>query len=197
MKKLILILVLICSTMSMKSEDNVNINKYQICIYKEPVQKKINIKKKVSKSQNKRNNYPITEKFEDNILLIKKLCEQNNIPYKAIIWLWWRESNWGNSSGAKKDNIHFGVKCHGKKGVLYYDDCEGKCCFVSYRTFEESLKDLMKFFKKNPRYEKAGLFKAQTAEEAVIALKKAKYATDTNFLKNYYNEFKKFKIDEL
>lgn len=197
MKKLILILVLTLSTISMKSEDNVDINKYQVCIHKEIKSEKLNIKKKITNRQGKRNNYPTNQNFDENIKLIKDMCKQYNIPYQAIIWLWWRESNWGNSGGAKRDNIHFGVKCHGKKGVMYYDDCKGKCCFMSYRTFKDSLKDLMEFFKKNSRYKNAGLFKAQTAEEAVIALKNAKYATDPNFLKNYYNEFKKFRINEL
>ena len=195
--------MLIFSTLSMKSEDEININKYQLC--KIPVEKVIknksnvkNIKDKLVKNQKKRNNYPRNvEDFDEKIKLIKELATKNNIPYKAIVWLWWRESNWGMTGGAKKDNIHFGVKCHGKKGVMYYDDCKGKCCFVSYRTFEDALKDLMDFFKRNKRYSDNGLFDAKTTEQAVIALKKAWYATDPNFLKNYYNEFEKLNIDEL
>lgn len=198
MKKLILILVLLSSTISMKSEGDININKYQLCIIPKEVVKKKYIKSKLKSNQRKRNNYPKNiESFNENIALIKELATINNIPYKAIIWLWWRESNWGNSSGAKKDNIHFGVKCHGNKGVMYYDDCKGKCCFMSYSTFKDSLKDLMNFFNRNKRYEKAGLFDAKNTEQAVIALKKAGYATDPNFLNNYYNEIKQLNIDEL
>lgn len=197
MKKLILILVLLLGTLSMKSEIGININKYQVCVIPKEVVKKKDIKNKLKSNQRKRNNYPKNiENFNENIALIKKLATINDIPYKAIIWLWWRESNWGNSGGAKKDNIHFGVKCHGRKGVMYYDDCKGKCCFMSYNTFEDSLRDLMQFFKKNKRYKEAGLFEAKTTEQAVIALEKAKYATDSKFLNNYYNDIKKLNIDE-
>lgn len=203
MKKLILALVLLSSTLSMKSEGEIDlINKYQLC--KSEINQrssnridKRNIKQLLLQKQQKRNNYPITDNFHTNIELIKKLCAENNIPYKAIIWLWWRESNWGNSKGAKVDNIHFGVKCHGKKGAMYFDDCKGKCCFISYRTFEDSVKDLMSFFKRNKRYADSGLFAAKTAEDAVKALKRANYATDPNFLKSFYNEYKTLNIDEL
>lgn len=194
MKKLILVLILVSSTLGMKSENKIDINKYQICFNKV---EKINITKKLKAKQIKRNNYPKTENFENNIAKIKKFCKLYNIPWEAIAWLWYRESNFGQSYGAKKDNIHFGVKCHGKKGVMYYDDCKGKCCFVSYSSFEESLKDLMMFLKKNPRYEKAGLFNAKTAEEAVKALSAAKYATDVKFVNNFYKEYQKLNISGL
>lgn len=182
--------------------NHIDINKYNICDndYNQLCNNCIHsIKTKLKKGIKP---IPVSVKAVDNLTmnieLIKKIANANNLPYLGIIWLWLRESNWGCSYGARKDNVHFGVKCHGKKGVMYKDDCkEKKCCFVSYRNFDESLKDLIKFFKDNPRYEKAGLFKAKTAEEFVVALKKAGYATDPNFLKNFYVEYYKFKINEL
>ena len=180
-------------TQSLKSDYSTNhvinaINNYNFCKVEHKQKCNNCFKRKRIKSSVFISHVPI---HASTIELIKKISEQYGLPYDGVIWLWFRESGCGTSGGARKDNIHFGVKCHGKKGVAYKDDCKGKCCFVSYPNFESSLKDLMVFFTKNKRYEKAGLFKAKTAEQFAIALKKAKYATDPNFLNNFYNEYPK------
>lgn len=180
-------------TQSLKSDYSTNhvvnaINNYNFC--KVEYKQKCNNCFKRNRIKSNLKSYVLISNI-NNIELIKKVSEQYGLPYDGVLWLWLRESGCGTSRGAKVDNIHFGVKCHGKKGVAYKDDCKGKCCFVSYPNFESSLKDLMVFFTQNKRYEKAGLFEAKTAEQFAIALKKAKYATDPNFLKNFYNEYPK------
>lgn len=206
MEKLILTLLvfLLINTKKTKSEFvNIDINKYQICKLQKTEEQQDNkikvIKEKRKQISTSNNFYTVLQNdtFFDRVELIKKYCAEYNIPYQAIVWLWWRESNWGNSYGAKKDNVHFGVKCHGKKGVMYKDDCVGKCCFVSYANFEQSLKDLMSFLKRNKRYSNAGLYEAKTAEQVVKALFKANYATDPNFLNIFYKEFKEMNLENI
>jgi len=201
------IFVLMLLTQSLKSGYNTNhvdINKFIICnnIYKQKCSNCFTSIKKQIRDKTKKLNAPISKTALDNISenleLIKKISSENNLPYGGIVYLWFRESNWGTSYGARKDNVHFGVKCHGKSGVMYKDDCGSKkCCFVSYPNFESSLRDLIVFFKTHKRYTKAGLFEAKTAEDFIKSLKKASYATDPLFLERFYTEFYKYKINEL
>ncbi len=172
-----------------------NIDAYTICDvdYTQKSNNKLS-KKKILNLNITKYNLNLTQCFA----LIKKKCEALGIPYRAIIWLWLRESGWGQSYSARVHNVHFGIKCHGSKGVFYKDDCkDAKCCFRQYKNFEESLDDLLTFFVENPRYTKAGLFKATTEEEFVKALVRAKYASSPQYLNFFYNEFKSYKINEL
>jgi len=55
-----------------------------------------------------------------------------------------------------------------------------------FRTYPDPFACFMdrnRFLKKNPRYEKAGVFKAKTPQEQAEALKKAGYATDPDYVK--------------
>ena len=53
--------------------------------------------------------------------------------------------------------------------------------FRAYNSWEESIKDHGKFLKENPRYTKAGMFKAKDYIGQAYALKDAGYATDENY----------------
>lgn len=197
MKQIIVFLLILLTFNSSKNELVLaNINNYTICDVNYD-QKSNNKKKKktfslkVTKNKNK-------ESLTKDFALIKEKCEAIGIPYRAIIWLWLRESGWGQSSSARVHNVHFGVKCHGKVGVHYKDDCgDAKCCFRQYASFEESLDDLLLFLVNNPRYKKAGIFKATTEEEFVSALIRARYATSPVYMNLFKNEWVKFKIYEL
>jgi flagellum-specific peptidoglycan hydrolase FlgJ len=54
--------------------------------------------------------------------------------------------------------------------------------FRVYDSFLDSAKDYIKFLKTNPRYTKAGVFKAKDYKEQIQAIKNAGYATGTNYV---------------
>lgn len=98
----------------------------------------------------------------------------------------------GGSKLARNSNNYFGIKCHGWKGRTYNIDTgeqnpdgtrytDKNACFRAYDSVEDSIKDYIKFLKSNPRYEKAGVFKAKTVREQAEALKRAGYATSVKY----------------
>ncbi len=92
------------------------------------------------------------------------------------------ESSVGNSSLAKATNNHFGIKC-GKNwigDVYYHDDDLPKECFRKYNSVRESFEDHSKFLQK-PRYSELFLLKKKDYQGWAIGLKKAGYATSSNY----------------
>jgi len=100
----------------------------------------------------------------------------------------------GASKLSRVANNYFGIKCHGWKGKTYNIDTgeytssgkyytEKSSCFRAYPNVEASINDYVKFLKENPRYEKAGVFKAKTVRQQAEALKSAGYATSLNYPK--------------
>jgi flagellum-specific peptidoglycan hydrolase FlgJ len=97
----------------------------------------------------------------------------------------------GESVLSKKYNNYFGIKADkswaGKKvniktGEVY----NGQSTVITdaFRVYEnpqDSMKDYVSFLKKNPRYEKAGVFKAKNPKEQAELLKKAGYATAPDY----------------
>lgn len=110
----------------------------------------------------------------------------------------------GASKLAKEANNYFGIKCTGWDGKTYNIDTgeytstgqfytEKASCFRAYPSVEDSIKDYVKFLKTNPRYEKAGVFKAKTVKQQAEALKSAGYATAPNYastVESIYNNLK-------
>jgi flagellum-specific peptidoglycan hydrolase FlgJ len=112
----------------------------------------------------------------------------------------------GASKLSRNSNNYFGIKCHNWKGKSYnidtgeYDS-SGKsythtnACFRSYDSVEDSIKDYVSFLKNNPRYEKAGVFKAKTVKQQAEALKTAGYATAPDYpskIQSVYNGVKEY-----
>ena len=89
-----------------------------------------------------------------------------------------REAN--NLFGIKKSkswtgkvyNINTGEVLNGKNVVVNAD-------FRAYDSYEDSIKDYVKFLSENPRYAK--VLKATTVKDQAIELKNAGYATATNY----------------
>lgn len=109
---------------------------------------------------------------------IVESADKNGVPYK--------------SSLAVKYNNFFGIKADkswkGKAVRLQTDeyfDPKVKTTIVDgfrvYNSFEESVRDYVKFLKENARYKNAGVFSAKTPEEQFQAIKKAGYATAPNY----------------
>ena len=115
----------------------------------------------------------------------------------------------GASKLSREANNYFGIKCHGWKGKTYNIDTgeytstgqyyvEKSSCFRAYKSVEDSIEDYVSFLKSNPRYEQAGVFRADTVRQQAEALKKAGYATALNYpstIESVYNGVKKHIID--
>ena len=100
----------------------------------------------------------------------------------------------GASKLSREANNYFGIKCSSSwKGKVYNIDTgeetktgekyiEKNACFRAYASVEESILDWIKFLQENPRYEKAGVFKANSVSEQFEALKRGGYATSTTYV---------------
>jgi flagellum-specific peptidoglycan hydrolase FlgJ len=87
---------------------------------------------------------------------------------------------------ARKANNFFGIK----KGVNWKGktinlptpgDADKISVFRVYNSFEDSAKDYVNFLQKNPRYTKAGVFKAPTYQEQIINIARAGYAESSTY----------------
>jgi len=99
----------------------------------------------------------------------------------------------GASSLAREANNYFGIKADKRwRGSVYNVDTgeytksgqfymEKGASFRSYSSVKDSIKDYVKFLKDNPRYEKAGVFRAKTVKQQAEALQKAGYATSPTY----------------
>ncbi|WP_062125368.1 glucosaminidase domain-containing protein [Geofilum rubicundum] len=93
------------------------------------------------------------------------------------------ESASGNSTLAKRDNNHFGIKCHSDwtgKRVYHHDDARNEC-FRKYNSALESFQDHSEFLTTRSRY--AALFELATTDYKGWAhgLRKAGYATNPQY----------------
>jgi flagellum-specific peptidoglycan hydrolase FlgJ len=102
------------------------------------------------------------------------------------------ETSSGKSQLSSKYNNYFGIKAdkswkgrsvNMKTGEVF----NGKSVTINsdfrvYDSFLDSAKDYIKFLKTNPRYTKAGVFKAKDYKEQIQAIKNAGYATGTNYV---------------
>ena len=89
----------------------------------------------------------------------------------------------------KTYNINTGEVVKGQKVVVNAD-------FRAYDSYEDSIRDYIKFLKENPRY--SNVFKAKTVSEQAKELKKAGYATNPNYadtVTQVYNSVKDL-VDE-
>lgn len=103
----------------------------------------------------------------------------------------------GGSSLAKDYNNLHGIKAgkswKGKivnlktREVFNGKDVTITDAFRVYDNEKQSMADHVNFLLTNPRYEKAGVFKAKTVKQQAEALQKAGYATDPNYSKTLAN----------
>ena len=109
------------------------------------------------------------------------------------------ESNFGNSMLARKANNHFGIKCHsnwnGKK--VYKDDDKKHECFRHYKSAWESFRDHSKFLKNGKRYSFLFDYKITDYKKWARGLKKAGYATASDYPQKLIGIIEKYKLYEL
>ena len=111
----------------------------------------------------------------------------------------------GASKLAREANNYFGIKADSRwKGAKYNISTgeytpQGKyyveegASFRSYSSVKNSIKDYVSFLKNNPRYEKAGVFRAKTVKQQAEALKNAGYATSPTYATMIDSVYKGFK----
>jgi flagellum-specific peptidoglycan hydrolase FlgJ len=94
-----------------------------------------------------------------------------------------QDGNWYPGLGlvARKANNFFGIKTSptwlGKTVALPTPgDADKISTFRVYDSFEDSLKDFIKFLQINPRYTKAGVFKASDYVTQIVSIAKAGYS---------------------
>jgi flagellum-specific peptidoglycan hydrolase FlgJ len=106
------------------------------------------------------------------------------------------ESGWGENLAVKKANNYFGIKADtswkGEKVSLPTSkDASKVSSFRKYKSVSDSIKDHNRFLMNNDRYERAGVFEANTPQQQIDAIAKAGYAEDNkyaNFLKDVMND---------
>lgn len=98
----------------------------------------------------------------------------------------------GGSTLSQKANNYFGIKCHGWSGRTFNIDTgeqhpdgttytDKNACFRAYDRVEDSIQDYVRFLLTHSRYRDAGVFDAKTVAEQADALKRAGYATNTQY----------------
>lgn len=99
-----------------------------------------------------------------------------------------QDGNWYPGLGlvARKANNFFGIKTSptwkGKTVALPTPgDADKISTFRVYDSFEDSLKDFIKFLQVNPRYTKAGVFKAEDYVSQILAIARAGYSESPTY----------------
>lgn len=125
-----------------------------------------------------------------NFITIAKIAQKFGEPHPTVLAAQWcGESNWGANVCAK--NNLFGIKA--VKGESYTmcrtrEEVKGKSVWImapfkNLNTIDESIRDRVDFVVRNGRYRKHGYFSARTPADAIDALARAGYATDSGYRK--------------
>lgn len=122
-------------------------------------------------------------------LAVKASEKLGGVDPNALLTQWGVESAWGTKTSGKFN--YFGIKADKswggpKEDVMTSEFIGGEKVripqpFRSYSSPEEAVDDYVSFLKTNKRYEKAGVFQAQTSSDFFSALQKAGYATDPEY----------------
>ena len=128
-------------------------------------------------------------------LAVKASEKLGGVDPNALLTQWGFESAWGSKTSGKYN--YFGIKADkgwsgDKKNVMTHEFLNGEKVnlpqpFRSYGSPEEAVNDYVSFLKNNKRYERAGVFQAQSSSEYFGALQKAGYATDPNYASKLTN----------
>jgi len=128
-----------------------------------------------------------TENSKEYINQYKDLAIQEmnrtGIPASITLAQGILESNYGNSTLARRGNNHFGIKCHstwnGK--TIYHDDDRRNECFRKYPNVYDSYKDHSHFLTSTRRYGFLFEYRRTDYKKWARGLKKAGYATSPTY----------------
>lgn len=122
---------------------------------------------------------------------IVESANSQGVPYKSSLAV-----KYNNFFGIKADPSWTGRSV--RLATNEYFDPKVKSTIIDgfrvYNSYEESVRDYVKFLNENKRYANAGVFSAKTPNEQIDAIKRAGYATAPNYaqflksiLANNYN----------
>lgn len=105
------------------------------------------------------------------------------------------ESGAGNSELARKGNNHFGIKCHGWKGMTtYHDDDARQECFRAYKNVYESYEDHSRFLANGRRYQSLFTLKLTDYKGWARGLKACGYATNPAYAQRLIDIIELYKL---
>jgi len=109
--------------------------------------------------------------------------KRSGVPASITLAQGMLESEYGNSTLAKKANNHFGIKCHNDwNGKTYFhDDDRPNECFRKYDSPEESFRDHTEFLITHQRYDFLFEFETTDYKNWAKGLRKAGYATNKEY----------------
>jgi len=133
------------------------------------------------------------KKYKD--LAIREM-KRTDIPASITLAQGMLESDYGNSTLARKAKNHFGIKCHNSwKGQrVYHDDDRRGECFRKYNNVYESYEDHSKFLTQSNRYEFLFDYKRTQYKAWAKGLKKAGYATSRTYAKKLIELVERYEL---
>jgi len=133
------------------------------------------------------------EQYKD--LAVREM-NRTGIPASITLAQGILESDYGNSTLARKANNHFGIKCHkswaGQK--VYHDDDRRNECFRKYNNVYESFRDHSEFLTQSNRYEFLFDYKPTQYKAWAKGLKKAGYATSPTYARKLIELIERYKL---
>lgn len=133
------------------------------------------------------------EQYKD--MAIREM-QRTGIPASITLAQGMLESDYGNSTLARKAYNHFGIKCHsswsGKR--VYHDDDRRNECFRKYNNVYESYRDHSEFLTESNRYEFLFDYKPTQYKAWARGLKKAGYATSPTYARKLIDLIERYKL---
>ena len=139
----------------------------------------------------------VTDSYIDQYsdLAIKEM-KKYGIPASIILAQGILESANGTSQLATEGNNHFGIKCHGWKGMkIYFDDDEKNECFRKYNNPKRSYRDHSEFLITRSRYSKLFNLELTDYKGWSEGLQDAGYATSSDYSDNLIKLIDQFSLN--
>lgn len=197
MKKIVLVVCLVCFFSSCRSKKGIVTKKSKT--ETEQVVKKVEHEKPIPVVVNTNKTYAnATEKYIDTYKdIAQNEMKLYNIPASITLAQGILESGSGKGTLSSKANNHFGIKCHNWTGAkVYHDDDKAQECFRKYKDAKYSFRDHSLFLSERKRY--AALFKLKKSNYKGWAkgLKAAGYATDKKYPQKLISLIERYKLYE-
>lgn len=140
------------------------------------------------------------QRYQDYIDLYKDVAVEQmlkyGIPASITLAQGLLESGAGYSELTRRANNHFGIKCHGWKGMTsYHDDDERGECFRAYASAYESYEDHSLFLRNGRRYSRLFDLKHTDYKGWAKGLKACGYATSPTYASQLIDIIQLYRLD--
>ncbi|WP_025146176.1 glucosaminidase domain-containing protein [Pedobacter jeongneungensis] len=131
-------------------------------------------------------------------VLMGQLIQESSGQYGdyGLSYLAYKYNNYGGIkkwSGYSGSSVKMKTGEDTKNGVPYVIQAD----FCVFSDFKDFLKWRTIFLKRNRGYDKAGVFNAKMPYEQIVALKKAGYATDVQYVSRVYSQITTYNLTKL